>query len=536
MSLLHIGRSIFPSAVVSLENSTLFDPATGECVDIDGCRTVLGILWSCLSVIFICTWVAIHPNIPKVGVHPAVVFYQDLEMMLIALLVPEFMILWAMRQRTSAKAIGRKFKKYGWGMTHGFFVLMGGFALYDGDKFCGYLWHVDSEPQGHSENDAAHSILDGVSHHSGDSLIEHSLVDKGNDAHAKDATTIVEWKELIGKHHEYLQKEPDANSLAVPQAIISAQDTEIDTEKSLIINNPSDASCLLEFLVAKGYTTLTANEIKEKGHANLISKFVSIVQSTWFILQVAARAAQGLVVTELEIITVAFAVLNFGTYFLWWNKPLRVRHPVRVCWRQIESKADSKAEEEGWLKPFGTGVTAVLQYICFGHGPKSVIGWISKIVFLPLLVLMHLFRMCIPMLTDDDVEDLEILISSKLPDSPLLPYIAAYGIAAIFGAIHCIPWVFQFPTHTEHLLWRISAIAIATAPIAMGLLHVYIKRLSSAVPRWWNVIALAIIIVLSVAYAVFRIMLITIAFTALRHLPSSAYQTAQWTIFIPHIG
>jgi hypothetical protein len=109
MPLLHIGRSIIPS-VVSLENATPFDPVTGECVDINGCRTVFGILWSCLSVIFICTWVAIHPNIPKVGVHPAVVFYQDLEMMLIALLVPEFMILWAMRQRASAKAVGRKFK------------------------------------------------------------------------------------------------------------------------------------------------------------------------------------------------------------------------------------------------------------------------------------------------------------------------------------------------------------------------------------------------------------------------------------------
>ncbi|KAK7021836.1 hypothetical protein VNI00_017222 [Paramarasmius palmivorus] len=146
-----IASSLSPA---SANNSTFFDPATGECIDINGCRTTTGILWSSLSVIFICTWVAIHPNIPLVEkfqfdgwtgrrLHPAVATYQNVELMVIALLVPEVMILWAMRQREQAKKIRDKFKGYGWGMPHGFFVLMGGFALYDGDKFCGYLWDRD---------------------------------------------------------------------------------------------------------------------------------------------------------------------------------------------------------------------------------------------------------------------------------------------------------------------------------------------------------------------------------------------------------
>jgi hypothetical protein len=36
-----------------------------SCKDIDGCRTLLGIVWSCITTIFLCTWVAIHPNIPE---------------------------------------------------------------------------------------------------------------------------------------------------------------------------------------------------------------------------------------------------------------------------------------------------------------------------------------------------------------------------------------------------------------------------------------------------------------------------------------
>jgi len=34
--------------------------------------------------------------------------------------------------------------------------------------------------------------------------------------------------------------------------------------------------------------------------------------------------------TELELVTLAFAALNFVTYGLWWNKPLNVQCPVCV--------------------------------------------------------------------------------------------------------------------------------------------------------------------------------------------------------------
>ncbi|EEB93709.1 hypothetical protein MPER_07599, partial [Moniliophthora perniciosa FA553] len=70
----------------------------------------------------------------------AVVVYQNLELMVIALLAPELIILWAMRQWISARDIAKEFGKYGWGKTHGFFVLMGGFTLYDRDTFRGYIW------------------------------------------------------------------------------------------------------------------------------------------------------------------------------------------------------------------------------------------------------------------------------------------------------------------------------------------------------------------------------------------------------------
>ena len=50
----------------------------------------------------------------------------------------------------------------------------------------------------------------------------------------------------------------------------------------------------------------------------------------WFIAQCLSRPAQGLIITEIELITLAIAALNGILYFLWWNKPLDVNCCVPV--------------------------------------------------------------------------------------------------------------------------------------------------------------------------------------------------------------
>ncbi|KAK7030818.1 hypothetical protein VNI00_013926 [Paramarasmius palmivorus] len=465
-------------------SSTLFDPITGECDDIKGCRTVTGILWSCLSVIFICTWVAIHPNIPKVGTHSAVVVFNNVMLMMTAVLAPEIMVLWAMRQRASAKAIGKKFEKYGWGITHGFFVIMGGFALYDGNEFCGYLW--DSR-----------------------------------DPLWQEGVELYEGR--IRSYHQYIQK--------APESALSRQ------ENGTTIHIPSDASCLLEFLVAKGYITLTEDEIRGNfSHGDVFTKSIAVVQTLWFILQVAARGKQGLAISELEIITVGFAVLNFGTYFLWWKKPVRVRHPIRIYWRpqETETTRKPKGSQSRW-NSFRVAVATVIEHIYSPGNPKSGVDW-AKLICLPIAIVLHVFFICDSILSDKNDYGLDILISSRLESVPVLLYVAVYGLAAIFGVIHCIPWIFSFPSISEQQLWRISAVAVAAAPIVMGCLHMYWKRYLGSAPVWLDTGVSILIIILAVGYAVFRVMLIALAFTALRNLPPSAYQTVQWTTFIPHIG
>ncbi|KAG1848509.1 hypothetical protein DFJ58DRAFT_842887 [Suillus subalutaceus] len=78
-------------------------------------------------------------------------------------------------------------------------------------------------------------------------------------------------------------------------------------------------------------------DIPDKSKGNVISKGTSMLQVGWFVLQLITRAVYHLDTTELEIATLAFAVLNFLTYPMWWNKPFDVQCPHPVYWRSTTS-------------------------------------------------------------------------------------------------------------------------------------------------------------------------------------------------------
>ena len=74
----------------------------------------------------------------------------------------------------------------------------------------------------------------------------------------------------------------------------------------------------------------TEAEIKNKGKSDWLAKSLVLLQTSWFVMQCIARAVKHLPVTHLEIVTLAYAAMNFLIYVFWWNKPLNVDRPVRV--------------------------------------------------------------------------------------------------------------------------------------------------------------------------------------------------------------
>ncbi|KAG5638075.1 hypothetical protein H0H81_001924 [Sphagnurus paluster] len=85
----------------------------------------------------------------------------------------------------------------------------------------------------------------------------------------------------------------------------------------------------LDNYLRRNEINITKEDIEDKSKGDFLSKLVVVLQVTWFMIHIIARKIQSLPITELEVATLAFALLNFIIYFCWWNKPLNVRRPLR---------------------------------------------------------------------------------------------------------------------------------------------------------------------------------------------------------------
>ena len=76
-----------------------------ETTDADSGRTVWDILWSCLATTFAVTWVSVHPNVSFCEETNRMVLKRRMFLMMLALLAPEVMIMWAFKQWRGAAMI-----------------------------------------------------------------------------------------------------------------------------------------------------------------------------------------------------------------------------------------------------------------------------------------------------------------------------------------------------------------------------------------------------------------------------------------------
>jgi len=72
-------------------------------------RKRVEIIWSCIATVIAALWVSVHPNLP----HPNDSQYRRLlrrvKLMLWAIITPELIVFWAMRQWYGARQMERKF-------------------------------------------------------------------------------------------------------------------------------------------------------------------------------------------------------------------------------------------------------------------------------------------------------------------------------------------------------------------------------------------------------------------------------------------
>lgn len=277
---------------------------------------------------------------------------------------------------------------------------------------------------------------------------------------------------------------------------------------------------------------VTEKEIEDKSKVDGLGKIFTMFQTTWFIVQYLERWVAHQPRTQLEAMTLAYAILNIIIFFLWKHKPLDVQEPIDVSGRasgHIEEHASDHIEEGGLL------------------------WW-------------RVFRRTL----------------RAMGIAPSLAIVTTPVIGFIFGGIHCFAWWFPFPTHREQVLWRFSSLVctvspvLLTIPVAIGgaphdtwprWINVVLKWLNSGsrlAPRLLSVVRSArwsafwepgsprgCSVILSLVireifmclaafsasgYVICRGVLIVLTFTSLRALPAGAFEAASWTSFFPHFG
>ena len=275
--------------------------------------------------------------------------------------------------------------------------------------------------------------------------------------------------------------------------------------------HPLQASDLMQFDgYSESFFIPTEAEIKDKGKSDWLAKSLVLLQMSWFVMQCIARAVEHLPVTHLEIVTLAYAAMNFVIYIFWWNKPLNVNRSVRVLRKSWAKETRPEPTSEGWKltwKAIGKGLEIIFKFIAgFRDGGVN---------------LNHEDQVPRFWANNTSSEELGIGVGNLIM---LL-------VGVCFGSIHCIAWHFSFPTHTELLMWRISSVAITVVPINIFLGFILGSYMDSV-----NYTAEIVLILPHVTlYILARAVTLVLAFTSLRDLPPGAYETVHWTTFIPHI-
>jgi hypothetical protein len=285
------------------------------------------------------------------------------------------------------------------------------------------------------------------------------------------------------------------------------------------------------------FPRIAVEDIEDKSKGDIISKGLVVLQTGWFVLQCVARGVQGLRITELELVTIAFACLSLLMYCSWWNKPLNVRCAVRVYKKRDlnnpgEDQSATRTVGGFWppLRSSLSGLVAATTRACHENGWKVGL----QVVLWPLT---KIGRIIADTKGDAVIEGEKRIytfyprLSMKVKSGPItLVFLPA--VSVLFGAIHCVAWSFAPPSQTERILWRVHSVIITGMPVVLVFFTV-VERLGPKLRK--KPIGLGLYYGLFSVYAISRLFLLFLAFISLRALPPDAYLTVRWTMLIPHV-
>ncbi|KAF7970717.1 hypothetical protein HWV62_23204 [Athelia sp. TMB] len=466
--------------------------STETCDNIHTCRTLYSIVQTCLATIFACVWVAVHRNIPgpkarasrssNLVISSAQWLWatildqrQSVIVFLVTLLVPEWILAWAIRQAILAQQLTTE--------------------LEDARRDAKELWEkgiAEHAAERNAEKPEEGNRSTGVSMR-GSSEDEAPLIERrlaSSNMNVMDPEDRLAWT-----HAKRFAKLSQAWTIVHAFFVIMGGYHAYDEDGPLYPLDPDEVVSL----VRDGkLIPPSTDELANQSKGDFLSKGIAILQTIWFVVQCLARLAEHLPITNLEVMTLAYTVMTVAMYVAWWHKPLNISCAIRAPAVASEKQVEVKVAWERFL--------------------NYVMGSPDDDVDLRSLQRVPTFWAGQPDIDDVTKADAIALV-----------------VAMAFGAVHCLAWDYTFASHTERLLWRVSAVAIIAVPAGILLFLLLIK-----IERWGfeyvgGILGVVFVFVGAPLYICARTILLVFSFTTLTSLPHSIYQIVQWTEFIPHI-
>ncbi|KAI1820387.1 hypothetical protein F4861DRAFT_69781 [Xylaria intraflava] len=179
---------------------------------------------------------------------------------------------------------------------------------------------------------------------------------------------------------------------------------------------------------------LSEDDLKDKSKTDYFAKTLAVLQIAQLLLSLISRKVRGLASSQLEALTLAFAVCGVLTYCYSWHKPQGVKRPIQVFLRrsdgsnrQLDSAIQQRTFDSLWQ------VLTDSEPKRNNQAPKRIPN-----------------------------DNIPITKTYEIP----FTLDVFTGTLVIIGGIHAIAWNFEFPTHIEKLLWRVATLVSIIIPLA----------------------------------------------------------------------
>lgn len=233
----------------------------------------------------------------------------------------------------------------------------------------------------------------------------------------------------------------------------------------------------------------TTADINKRSKTSGFAKTVAGAQALWFTTNVVARLADGLPVTPLEAMTLAYTVCGLVSALAWFRCPQDLEDPF-----ELELPPPRRAPQGA--SPVSSSTPS----------PSSLVASPAK-----------------------EGKDVKLGCGSSPIDATAgntLVRSLVLLTLAVFAAVHLAAWNYAFPSAVEAWIWRASSLAI----LPLGVHFVYFGSRDLGIRHWSLLVTVPLFVVV-------RLAVMIVAFTAFRRMPAAVFVMPAWpSSYWGHVG